>query len=167
MDLTNLPPLIYTEDAQEFGGGALTYKQLSAASSAIRRRAGWHIAPNMPQVLTLDHDGSTVVRLPSLHVTDVALVEDMTGREPRAITDYRWSSAGMLEGRFPSGFRSLRVTFTHGYAACPDDLARLVVSRTQRRAMQESVGGVSVTYGVEGDRAVEESLHAYILGPRA
>lgn len=167
MDTNFLPPLVGADDLVEFGGGPYTEAQVGAAANAIRRRAGWHIAPNITETVTLDHDGSVVVRLPSLHVTDVLLVEDMSGREPREITDYRWSSSGMLEGRFPQGFRSLRVKFSHGYSICPGDLARLVASRTQRRRMQESVGGVSVTYGVEGDRAVEESLQSYILGPRA
>lgn len=159
-------PLLDAESLAELAPG-VSGAHISAASAQVRRLCGWHIAPSLTQTVILDHDGAEVLRLPSLHVSSVESVEDLTGTKPRELSGYRWSRAGMIEGSLPSGFGSVRVTFTHGYSRCPDDVARIVAQRATRRVMQESVGGVSRTYGVEGDRAVESTLEMYKLGPRA
>lgn len=162
----DIAPLVYAVDLADFPGAPFKDSTVKAAAGQVRRICGWHIAPSLTQSLTLDHDGSSVLYLPSLRVTDVASVRDLTGSTPREISNWRWSGAGMIEGSFPGGFRAVEVTLTHGYAECPDDLLPVLASRTQRRAMQESLGSRSVSYSAEGDRAFESTLESYRLGPR-
>lgn len=164
--MVDLDPLVYKEDLADFPGAPFKDSTVKAAAGQVRRICGWHIAPSLTQALTLDHDGSGVLYLPSLYVTDVASVRDLTGSTPREISNWRWSGAGMIEGSFPRGFRAVEVTLTHGYEECPDDLLPVLASRTQRRAMQESLGSRSVSYSAEGDRAFESTLESYRLGPR-
>lgn len=164
--MVDLDPLVYKEDLADFPGAPFKDSTVKAAAGQVRRICGWHIAPSLTQSLTLDHDGSSVLYLPSLRVTDVASVRDLTGSTPREISNWRWSGAGMIEGSFPRGFRAVEVTLTHGYEECPADLMPVLASRTQRRAMQESLGSRSVSYSAEGDRAFESTLESYRLGPR-
>lgn len=166
MAATEIPPLVTPEDLADFQGAPFTETAVTAASSQVRRICGWHVAPNIEQTVTLDHDGAGVLRLPSLHVTGVASVRDVSGSEPRDLTGWRWSSSGIIEGHFPRGFRVVEVTFTHGFEEAPADLLPVLASRTQRRAMQESLGSRSVSYSAEGDRAFESTLDSYRLGPR-
>lgn len=89
-----------------------------AAQAAIRGYCGWHVAPSVTQSLTLDGPGSTLLRLPSMHVTDVTSVVN-DGRE---ITDPQWSASGMIRGRWTEKFRGVTVTLMHGYDPCPPDV---------------------------------------------
>ena len=166
MDTAQHPPLVVPEGMEGVRGGPFSEASLSVAAANVRRVAGWHIAPPMRETIYLDHDGSGVVHLPSLHVTEVEGVWDCSGASEWPISGYRWSEKGMLEGSFPEGFRSIKITLTHGYDQCPADLLPILASRAKRRAMQETVGGASVTWGAEGDRAVESTLALYSLGPR-
>ena len=161
-----IPPLVDPSDLDEFHGAPFSAETVRAAADQVRRICGWHIAPEITQTVTLDHDGSRVLHLRSLRVTGVESVRDVSGPEPRDITGWRWSEAGMIEGRFPRGFRVVEVTFTHGFDEAPADLLPVLASRTQRRAMQESLGSRSVSYSAEGDRAFESTLDSYRLGPR-
>lgn len=161
---TELEPLVLAEDLDGFKGAPFKPETVNAASAQIRRICGWHIAPTIEETLVLDHDGGPVLYLPSLKVIDVVAVKDhRTGRD---LSRWHWSGAGMIEGQFPRGFRSVEVTIEHGYAECPADLLPVVASRTQRRAMQESLGSRSVSFSAEGDRAFESTLELYRLGAR-
>lgn len=160
------PELVLPADLIGFPGAPFTPSTVGAAANQIRRTCGWHIAPELTETLTVDHDGSTVLHLPSLKVSEVTSVRDVTGSTPREITGWRWSGAGMVSGHFPRGFRSIEITLTHGYSECPPDLLPVVASRTQRRAMQESLGSRSVSYSSDGDQVFESALDAYRLGPR-
>ena len=161
-----LPPLFVASDLSDMGGSTVTEDRAAAAGGAIRRRAGWHIAPEVRQVLILDHDGGPVLRLPSLLVVEVHAVRDLTGSSPRELTGWRWSAAGMIEGRgLPRGFRSVEVDLTHGYAECPEDLLKEAADGLERRVVQESLGSRSVSYESGGrDSGTVERL--YWLGPR-
>lgn len=161
---TGLEPLIHADDLQGFQGAPFKHETVKAASEQIRRVCGWHIAPTIEETLILDHSGGPVLYLPSLFVLDVVSVKDhRTGRE---LPNWHWSGVGMVEGQFPTGFRSVEVTLEHGYAECPADLLPVVASRTQRRVMQESLGSRSVSFSAEGDTAFESTLDLYRLGPR-
>lgn len=161
---SELEPLVHADDLQGFQGAPFKSETVKAASEQIRRICGWHIAPTIEETLVLDHDGGPVLYLPSLKVTDVTAVKDY--RSGRELSNWHWSGAGMIEGSFPRGFRSVEVTIEHGYAECPADLLPVIASRTQRRVMQESLGSRSVSFSAEGDVAFESTLELYRLGPR-
>src|SRR5690606_21026274 len=118
------PPLATAGDLAGMDGGPFTEKAVESAGAQIRRLAGWHIAPEVTETLTVDSHGGDRLWLPTRHVVDVLAVRDVTGDAPRELTGWRWSAAGLLEirGRFPSGFRSVEVELVHGFDACPADL---------------------------------------------
>lgn len=156
-------PLLEPAAVASFPGGPFTTATIQAAAAALRARAQWHIAPEVTETLTLDHDGSGVVLLPSLRVVDVVSVTNLAGPTPVVLTGWRWSKAGMLAGRFPAGFRVLQVVLTHGYPECPQDLLPAIVDQvTGGRVRQESLGSASFSYESQGS----DPVSAYSLHPR-
>jgi hypothetical protein len=145
--------------------------------SAVESYCGWHVAPSCEDTLTLDGDGSTVLLLPTLHVTDVAsVVEDGVTLDPAS---YTWSERGVLRkygrGRWICKDRAIEVTFTHGYAAMPDDLQAIVTDLGSRPAGGGvvQVGQVRMATARDGSPlgagltdAQKGTLNRYRLNPR-
>lgn len=104
----------------------------AAAVAAARAFCGWHIAPSVTQTVTLDGGWSSVLILPSLHVTAVAsVVNDGT-----PITAPDWSPAGMVRrgdcGVWSGKYQGVTVTFTHGYDRLPMDLQAVLTTMASR-----------------------------------
>lgn len=130
---------------------------LKAAQASVRAYCGWHIAPNVEQTVTLDGEGGTLLMLPSPHVTDVSAIT-VDGEDIKDRAD--WSGNGMIRlrsGRFPDRFRSVQVTFRHGYD--PDevpDVQSIILKLANRAATgpgvvsSQSTNGSSVTYLTAG-----------------
>lgn len=112
----------------------------AAATSAIRRYCGWHIAPEVTETLTLDGPGGTLLRLPSLYVTDVVSVTN----DGTAVTDPEWSANGLIRGCWTSKFRGVVVTFTHGYEVCPADVSTVAEHMARQAAYLAESGPVQV-----------------------
>ncbi|MBW8171797.1 hypothetical protein K0651_01875 [Ornithinimicrobium sp. Arc0846-15] len=146
--------------------GAPTAEQIASTSAAIRVICGWHIAPSIEQTITIDADGGSTLDLPSMHVTAVTSVMDLSGPTPVEITDYRWSKAGMLQrpGGWPRGFQTVEVTMTHGLTASPDSIAALVTTIATRRVTRESIGGRSLELDSVEQVLAEQALAAYRIG---
>lgn len=116
----------------------------AAACSAIRRYCGWHIAPEVTATLTLDGPGGSLLRLPSMHVTDVLSVTN----DGDAVTDPEWSANGLIRGCWTSKFRGVVVTFTHGYEVCPSEIYAVAAQMSQQAsALSESVPANQLTAG--------------------
>lgn len=146
-----VPELVNATGLAGQSGAPFNLDRVKSACAALRRVAGWHIAPSVPEVVTFDHDGAGVLLLPSLYVTGVTAVRDVTGDTPRDLTGWRWSQSGMvsLPGGGPRGFRSVEVEFTHGYEECPPELLPVIAAGITGRVVQESLGSRSVTLGTE------------------
>ena len=120
-----LPSLVNSDDLEEFEGSPFEGSTLAAGEAAVRSAARWHIAPSVTETLLLDCDGGTRLVLPSLYVTAISEVRDVSCETPVVITDYRWSSKGILSRRcgwWPCGLATVEVDLTHGYEECPADL---------------------------------------------
>lgn len=136
---------------------------MKAAQAAVRRFAGWHVAPSLRETVTLDGTGHTKLLLKSGHVTEVhSVLVVESGNITRDITkSVRWSENGILEGiRFPARFRSVVVDLTHGYdpEEVPDVLGVLerasVRAMTDPRVRAQSIGSASVSMTTNGAGAV-------------
>lgn len=163
-----MQPLVLPSDLDGFPGAPFSNEVTLAASEAVRRECGWHIAPQVTQTLTLDVSGGPVLILPTLRLVSVSEVRDVTGDAPRVLTGWRMSQAGMLSrrGGWPCGFGAVEVDVVHGYDACPPELLPLIASGAHRRVRQESMGGRSVTF-VDDDTVGGGSVLArFKLGPR-
>lgn len=104
--------------------------RLEAAESLVRGYCGWHIAPSYAdQEVTLWPSGTSLLLLPSLHVTDVASVTE-DGTE---LDDYQWTEAGVLtRGCWRWVTSPVVVTFTHGYDTVPPEVTAVVQAVAQR-----------------------------------
>lgn len=145
------------------GASSVTEEIARSVGDQIRRLCGWHIAPEITETLTLDSDGARTLMLPSLHVTDVTSVRDVTGSEPRELTGWRWSKNGMIElpAGFPRGFRAVEVDISHGYETCPPELFPVAADFSRRRVAQESIGGRSVSFVSAADGRLDSILSAF------
>ena len=122
----------------------LTQPMVDAAVVSVRRYCRWHIAPPVTETVRANVDGCTV-RLPSLHVTDVATVTAVDAGS--AVSGWRWSAEGSISGAFPQGFRTVDVEFTHGYPVAEvADVLAVVVSICRRLA----AGGLAASGGSTG-----------------
>lgn len=123
---------------------------LAYASAIVREYCGWHIAPSLTEARVLDSDGSAVLLLPTMHMTDLGSVE----AAQVALLGVQWSANGILywPARFPAGLRMVSATFTHGWDAAPASVQAVVaaVARRMPRAGQavssEGAGGVTRAY---------------------
>lgn len=132
----------------DYPGAPFTQSKIDSAVALVRRVAGWHIAPVVTETLTLDSEGGRTLLLPSLRVTSVTEVRDVSSSTPRVLTDWRLSSSGMLSrpGGWPEGFSTVEVDLSHGYDEWPSELLRVVAEATQRQVRQESLGSRSATF---------------------
>jgi hypothetical protein len=136
------PPLPYDPDA------------VLAAEDMVRTHCGWHIAPAVTEVLTLDGHGGIDLLLPSKKVTAItSIVNDGT---TLSASSYTWSADGLvrlLAGWWTYKYRGIQVSLTHGYTTCPlavrREVARLAAAGLGAPATvtQGRIGQVSLTYG--------------------
>lgn len=136
-----------------------------AISSLIRSWCRWHVWPAVTETLVLDGPGGSLLRLPSLNVSAVTSVsETQRGKGQSPVTvdvdDLEWSAAGLVWWHdrrcWTSRARGVSVTFTHGLAEFPEELATLTAGVVQRlsanplRLAQITVGQRSESYGGTG-----------------
>lgn len=157
-----MEPLAVAADLADFPG-AFTLSQIEAASDQIRREAGWHIAPQITETLTVESDGGRVLMLPTMHLASVTAVRQLNDDgTTTALTDWR----GHVTPQFKAGIlvRSigwplgavLEVDVVHGYETTPKSLLPVLAARCQGfskdgTVRQESLGSRSVSYGnIEG-----------------
>lgn len=130
---------------------SLTQGLARAVSTAIRNYCGWHVAPVITETKTFDGTGSKLLQLRTMKLQDIESIT-INGTD---VTDYvTWSELGSIryENGFPETYRSVVVTYTHGFLL--EDVADLVVIGEQigrmaasspMGALQESLGARSVT----------------------
>ena len=130
----------------------------TAATNAIRKECGWHVAPVITETLVLDGRGGDALLLPSLRVLNLIQVLN----DGVDVTDQvRFSQkAGVVTlacGWF-DGVGSIEITLEHGYPA--DEVPEIVglINSVAQRGMSpagtvvsQSVGAASVRYGTGRD----------------
>lgn len=132
-------------------------EQLDAASAAIRRYCGWHIAPSVTADWIVDGPGAALLVLPTLHLTDLSTVSETLGGTTTVLdpATVEWSATGVVRkrnsGYWTSQFRGVRATGTHGYDLVEVlDLVHLTIAVVARAEANpygftsQAVGGVSV-----------------------
>ena len=172
------PPLLTSEQLAESSGGALKSGDprletvVDAVSEAVRRYCRWHVTPVVEETVVLDGTGGKVLQLPSMRVWDVSEVK--IGGNVVPPNQYAWSAAGLVElhgglggwREFPRVFRSVEVTFMHGYHQAPDlvavaaQIGRFALASPMGRT-REQAGQIAVSWGAsqgmawtEGDLAI-------------
>lgn len=165
-----MDPLASVEELRHLSGGAWVDEHaaltaLRAASGQVRTYCGWAISYEDHAEAVVDSDGSRVITVPCLRLTEVHTVEV----EGQAVTDYTWSAAGVLlrtGQRWPAALRAVRVVYSGGYVETPPELAAVVCGVAGRLSTPTgvaswSVGSQTVTYSGEaapGLASVEEAI---------
>lgn len=153
-------------------------RALGAASSRFRGAVRHPITQVAGDAVTLDGNGRVSILLPAIPVTAVG--EVLLDGEPLIEgTDFSWSADGFLRRLgglcWPDTLRCLQVTFDHGFAQVPEDIAEVVIDQarsmyTLRPGVQTiQAGGESVTFGAQAAIGVTSQWSAavakYQLGP--
>jgi len=119
---------------------------LTAATSAIRNYCRQHLSLVSDETITLDGKGGTKIFLPELPVISVAsVVED--GETLVEGTDYKLGQHGILHrigAKWSVGIQNITVTYSHGYATIPDDIAAVcarAASRTYQAGLRAADSG--------------------------
>lgn len=167
-----LPPIATKEAVEAWTQGNIAGDDprlallMAGASAAIRRHAGWHIAPVVRDTITVtDHygGGRLDVLIPSGRLRDVTAVRV----DGRAVTGFAWDEAGAVwAGCLSAGPHRVEVDLEHGYHLSEvPDLASVVVQvsalavssptgATRERAGQVSVDWAQTSVGVAGGLAL-------------
>jgi hypothetical protein len=149
--------LVAPIDLADFPGAPFSDALVDAAASAVRGETGWHIAPAVTETVVVESVGGPHLFLPTLQLTAVTAVRDVTDEDAAAVAVTGWRShktprfrAGVLFR--PSGWYGVyEVDITHGYAACPDDLkpalaAVIKAAREGGRVSSFSLGDLSRSF---------------------
>ncbi|WP_043642987.1 hypothetical protein [Nocardioides alkalitolerans] len=137
-----LPSLVSPDDLASYPGAPFTQGEIDNASATVRSWAGWHIAPERNETVTVETEGGRrAIMLETLHLSAVTAVRDVTHAGHTAVlTDLPTHPtarfrAGILSRRsgWPCG--AVEITFTHGHATCPAELRAVIaeVIRGDRR----------------------------------
>ena len=154
-------------DLEGLPGAPFTQQTIDQAVAAIRAECGWHIAPTRQSTVQVP-GGSSLILLPSLHVTDVVSMTDMeSGRE---LAGFVWLEKGMiyLRGRAPM---FVEVVFEHGYSVFPEDLRGVVAAlasivKQGGRITAESLSGHSISIDAsEAASSVQDPILARYTVP--
>jgi hypothetical protein len=164
-----LLPLVSDSEVEPFEGAPFAAGVLEAAAGAVRSTAGWHIAPEVTETLTVESHGGTRLVLPTMYVTAITAVrhvaEDGTETE---LTTFRWRPEGVLirSCDWPCG--AIEVDLTHGYEECPPELWPIVAAEARKASSDKRVRSISRGPFSESyfDDSVDPTLARYSLPPR-
>lgn len=167
-------PLVEPDELSGFPGAPFSAAVVESAAASVRRDTGWHIAPSAVETVGMASAGGQLILLPTLHLTSVAAVRDVTDPDnPKVLTG--WSSAatarfraGVLYRRsgWPCG--DIEADIVHGYDSCPPDLMPAIAGRCQGARVNRATGSVrlgSLSIGGDGP-AVTDDLEPAVAAYR-
>lgn len=127
---------------------------LDGAIEAVIEYCGWHIAPVVSELVTVDGSGTALQPLPTLNLLAVDSIEE-NGRS-LDVSQVDWSTNGLVEkrsgGRWTGRRRGVTFGISHGYAAAPRWLVTLICAAAGRAfntplgRVQETAGDQSISY---------------------
>lgn len=148
---------------------AVVGRLIRSASAAVCNAAGAPIIQSTSTVTLTAFDGQ-LLRLPGLPVQSVQSV--IATEDGSVITDwvlvasglYRRSGWGMSDAPGMDGPLTVTVTYTHGYAAVPDDIAELVVSVVIAGLEAFRSGDLGLNNGRVSSVGVDDYKESYATG---
>lgn len=168
-----LPALVSPETlvADSAGGLQMSDPRLKAttlaASTAVRRYCRWHVAPIIEETIITKGTGGPRLRLKSQRVIEVSEVKIRGQVIDPSLYDFDEDGWLELYGPrslvFPKRYRSVEVTFQHGYEEAPDlsaiasQVARFALASPMGRT-REQAGQIAVSWGTAQGMAWSESM---------
>ena len=157
-----IPDLITAAEFSAGTGGKISVGDprlpslIAGASAAIRRYCGWHITPVIDETVTLDGPGGSLLSLKTLHMTALTSVT-ASGIAVDLASGVEWSELGNLRrmdgGWWTDRYRSIEVTFTHGFENAADvkQIVQQVIANaisSPLGATREQAGQVSISWSM-------------------
>ncbi|MEV6413849.1 hypothetical protein [Kribbella sp. NPDC051718] len=162
--------LVDPSELTSYPGAPFTQQAVDGAVWALRRRAGWHIAPSKNETVTVDGSDTRLVVLPTLQLTAVSEVRDVSGSAPVVLHNWSAARAGMLRraAGWPRGFQVVAADITHGYDETPPDLFPVIAAICKLMAddsdvAQESLGAWSTTLRDSLTAEQKETADSYAI----
>ena len=166
--------LISTKDLLDYGvviadtETAVVGRLIRSASAAVCNAAGAPIIQATSTVTLTAFDGQ-LLRLPGLPIQSVASIVDDSGA---LITDwvlatagvYRRSGWGLSDTPGFDGPQRVKVTYTHGFAGVPDDIAEMVVFMVIAGLEAFRSGDMALSNGRVSSVAIDDFKEAYATG---
>lgn len=157
--------LLEPADLAGFAGAPFADEIVAVVGESIRSAAGWHIAPGVVETVAVEGDGTRYLLLPTLHLTDVTAVRDVSDPDnPRTLDG--WSkartprfTAGCLRRSSPWPCVDIEVDIVHGYDGCPADLLAAAAALCQDARVNKATGKVrlgSLSLDGTGDEVAGE-----------
>lgn len=150
-------------------------QSLSAASSRFRGAVRHHVSLIAGDTLTLDGSGQATFLLPAAPVVAVTSLH-LDSAELEDGAEFEWSGDGFVRrlgcSVWPNRLRCITVTYTHGHAQIPADIAEAVIDqaramyRVQPGVQSVQVGGQSVSYGAQASIGVTAQWSAAVKNHR-
>ena len=135
-------------DLAGFPGAPFSDAQVDAAAAAVRRAAGWHIAPVRTETKALDVACiESRLRLPTRLLVSLDEVRDGETGDVIAADTYRVSHALAQARRsagWPSGYEAVEVDMTHGYEETPADVLAVVAQAVALARRDPTIQSVSL-----------------------
>ena len=140
----------------------LFYEIDPGIQSLIRSYCGWHIAPMITEVVTVDGSGGPVLRLPTLQLVNVVSISN----HGRAVSAPEWSRTGVVRcgGRWTDRYGGVVAEITHGFEVCPDELLAAAerIGRTERMSGLGTVRIGQVSVQAEAPQVESPALDPYV-----
>ncbi|MGW5920832.1 hypothetical protein ACWFPY_17755 [Nocardia fluminea] len=155
-----VPPLLDLEAFEAFADGTdLDQVRLAGIVREIRGYCGWHIAPAVDEVFTVDGSGGAVQQLATLRLNSVDSVTECGVLLPAY--GYEWSQDGSLRkwSCWTTRYRGIVVEANHGYETVPENIISVILDAASS-AISTKVGK-----GVAGDEP--EKVGPFEWGPRS
>lgn len=142
------PTLASSTALTGFPGAPFDPSAVESACESVRGDAGWHIAPEVTETLTVVSYGGVLLTLPTRRIVAVAAVRDMT-TTATLLTGWRRMGCDLYStSGWPVG--TLEVDLTHGFPAVPPELLPVIAQRVSAGEVGSNVRQRSTTRGPFG-----------------
>lgn len=160
-------------DLADLPGAPFTDAEVDAAAAAVRTAAGWHIAPQRTETVSLDVTcWERWLRLPTRKLVSVTAIRKASDSAVIDAARYevsrRLATVKRKSSYWPEGYESTEVDMTHGYTTTPDDVLSVVaqaavMARRDPMVRQVSIDDFSTTYRSEFIATLQQMLADYSL----
>jgi hypothetical protein len=164
-----VPDLFAPEDLAGLPGDPFDADLVTQAGEAIRNAAGWHIAPEVTETLTVDSAGGPYLFLKTKRLSDVTEIRDVTDGGSTVLTGWTFNRLGRVTrlSGWPCDGHTLEVDVVHGFDEVPAELLRLGASLARgednRLERQQTSGPFSTTYEADAAERMATVLDPYMI----
>lgn len=177
--MADVNDLVASGDLSPFPGAPFDEFVVDAAVSELRREAKWHIAGSRTETVVVESDGGCNIILPTLHLTGVTAVRDVTSIDGDPVPVLTWRTNATARFRAgivnrPAGWPCgvLEFDIVHGYDKCPQELLPILAAACRqigadaRTVQGQAAGPFNVTFRDPASQDVDPAVARHTLPSR-